>query len=85
MRRSLDSKNVITSISLPAEVFNDLQKLSRERGLAASALIAQLIKKTAQERNKMLAQHYEEAEKDSGRKEVIEDLKRLDDEGWPDE
>ena len=78
-------KNVVTSISLPPELFQALQKISKERRTSASTLVAEFIQKAVNERDRLLAQQYAEAENDEGRKEVIDDLRKLDDEGWPDE
>lgn len=78
-------KNVTTSLSLSPDTFNTLQKLARERKASVSALVTELVQKTIEEKNRRLAKQYQEAEQDPARKELIHELRALDDEGWPDE
>ena len=79
------NKSIVTSISLEPELFQALQKMSRERKASASSLIAEFIQNEVKKRNKFLASQYAEAEQDPDRKALIKDLEALDDESWPDE
>ena len=82
---SRSNGSVVTSISLAPELHQALQKISRERKSSVSTFIADLIQKEISKRDKLLASQYAEAEQDADRQALIDDLKKLDDDGWPNE